>query len=238
MIDLDRNRKINAALSALYEEYCADYLTTYIQAFGDGNPPERINEFGIIDEERYDADNGILFVAKETNDWDNKDFQNGYFFRKWMNSITKQGLSGHAKEHPLMWYNIGRWASLLDNPSQSIPALAEAKGEAIEKIGTIAFTNINKVRGKNQAKSEYASLAYSDISGMLLREELSIIQPKMIVCCGTYYEFVYHVRDSYTNSMYTERYKEWEGFRRSWHCRKIQKFRFSHNAYLLVFGSE
>lgn len=32
--------------------------------------------------------------------------------------------------------------------------------------------------------------------------------------------------------MYTERYKEWEGFRRSWHCRKIQKFRFSHNAYL------
>ena len=197
MIDLDQNRKINAALSALYEEYCADYLTTYIQAFGDGNPPERINEFGIIDEERYDADNGILFVAKETNDWDNKDFQNGYFFRKWMNSITKQGLSGHAKEHPLMWYNIGRWASLLDNPSQSIPALAEAKGEAIEKIGTIAFTNINKVRGKNQAKSEYASLAYHDMSGMLLREELSIIQPKMIVCCGTYYEFVYHVRDSY-----------------------------------------
>ena len=25
-----------------------------------------------------------------------------------------------------------------------------------------------------------------------------------------------------TNSMYTERYKEWEGFRRSWHCRKKQ----------------
>lgn len=195
MIDLDQNRKINAALSALYEEYCADYLTTYIQAFGDGNPPERINEFGIIDEERYDADNGILFVAKETNDWDNKDFQNGYFFRKWMNSITKQGLSGHAKEFPLMWYNIGRWVSLLDNPSQNIPSLAEEKSDAIKKIGTIAFTNINKVRGKEQAKNEYASLAYHDMSGMLLREELSIIQPKMIVCCGTYYEFAYHVRD-------------------------------------------
>ena len=33
------------------------------------------------------------------------------------------------------------------------------------------------------------------MSGMLLREELSIIQPKMIVCCGTYYEFAHHVRD-------------------------------------------
>ena len=195
MIDLDRNRKINAALSALYEEYCADYLTTYIQAFGDGNPPERINEFGIIDEERYDADNGILFIAKETNKWKNENFHTGYFFREWMNSITKQGLSGHAKEHPLMWYNIGRWVSLLDNPSQSIPSLAEEKSDAIKKIGTIAFTNINKVRGKEQAKNEYASLAYHDMSGMLLREELSIIQPKMIVCCGTYYEFAHHVRD-------------------------------------------
>ena len=195
MIDRDRNRKINAALSTLYEKYSAAYLTAYIKAFRDENPPERINEFGIIDEERYDADNGILFVAKETNDWDNKDFQNGYFFRKWMNSITKQGLSGHAKEFPLMWYNIGRWVSLLDNPSQSIPSLAEEKSDAIKKIGTIAFTNINKVRGKEQAKNEYASLAYHDMSGMLLREELSIIQPKMIVCCGTYYEFAYHVRD-------------------------------------------
>ena len=195
MIDCVRNRKINAALSALYEEYSAAYLTAYIQAFGDVDPPERINEFGIIDEERYDADNGTLFIAKETNGWENENFQKGYFFREWMNSITKRGLSGHAKKHPLMWYNIGRWASLLDNPSHSIPALAEAKSEVIEKIGTVAFTNINKVRGKEQAKNEYASLAYHDMSGMLLREELSIIQPEMIVCCGTYYEFAYHVKD-------------------------------------------
>ena len=59
MIDRDRNRKINAALSTLYERYSAAYLTAYIKAFRDENPPERINEFGIIDEERYDADNGI-----------------------------------------------------------------------------------------------------------------------------------------------------------------------------------
>ena len=195
MIDRDRNRKINAALSTLYERYSAAYLTAYIKAFRDENPPERINEFGIIDEERYDADNGILFIAKETNKWKNENFHTGYFFREWMNYITKQGLSGHAKEFPLMWYNIGRWVSLLDNPSQNIPSLAEEKSDAIKKIGTIAFTNINKVRGKEQAKNEYASLAYHDMSGMLLREELSIIQPKMIVCCGTYYEFAYHVRD-------------------------------------------
>lgn len=49
MIDRDRNRKINAALSTLYEKYSAAYLTAYIKAFGDVDPPERINEFGIIE---------------------------------------------------------------------------------------------------------------------------------------------------------------------------------------------
>jgi hypothetical protein len=66
------------------------------------------------------------------------------------------------------------------------------------------------------------------------------------VCCGVWLELSNQkpIRGVVcillnTNSMYTERkYKEWEGFRRSWHCRKIQKFRFSQNAYLLVFGSE
>ena len=59
------------------------------------------------------------------------------------------------------------------------------------------------------------------------------------VCCGVWLELSNQkpIRGVVcillnTNSMYTERYKEWEGFRRSWHCRKIQKFRFSHNAYL------
>ena len=58
------------------------------------------------------------------------------------------------------------------------------------------------------------------------------------VCCGVWLELSNQkpIRGVVcillnTNSMYTERYKEWEGFRRSWHCRKIQKFRFSHNAY-------
>ena len=64
------------------------------------------------------------------------------------------------------------------------------------------------------------------------------------VCCGVWLELSNQkpIRGVVcillnTNSMYTERYKEWEGFRRSRHCRKIQKFKFSHNAYFLVFGS-
>ncbi len=193
MIDAAYNRGINARLSKLYEEYRASYLAAYVEAFQDPDPPQRINEFGIVDENRYDAGRGILFVAKETNGWRNEDYAAGVLFRTWLQDMTKHGLSGHAKRHPIMWYNIGRWASFLDNPLQNIEELANEK--TIKKIGTLAFTNMNKVRGESQSADSYWSLAYAPITGELLRRELAIIQPKVIVCCGTHHEFLYHIPD-------------------------------------------
>lgn len=193
MIDRNRNEEINARLRALYEEYRDDYLAAYIHAFGDTDPPHRINEFGIVNEERYDSERGILFIAKETNGWSNEDYQNGVLFRGWLRDITLYGLSGHAGRHPIMWYNIGRWASLLNDPTQSISALAREKD--VSAIGTLAFTNMNKVRGESTSRNAYWSLAYANITGCLLREELAIIQPKTIVCCGTHQEFMHHVPD-------------------------------------------
>ena len=193
MIDVVRNIDINDKLDALYERYCKDYLIEYIKAFADSEPPHRINEFGIIDVERYDTDKGILFLAKETNGWSNEDYANGVLFREWLKGIIQNGLSGHVRKHPIMWYNIGRWASYLNDQAQSIATLANEKAEVISAIGTVAFTNMNKVRGMAQAQTEYWKLAYSDIAGSLLREELAILQPKVIVCCGTYYEFKHHI---------------------------------------------
>ena len=191
MIDKKRNIEINERLRNLYKKYQKEYLSMYIQKFKDPDPPQRINEFGIIDAERYDTDNGILFIAKETHGWSNEDYSNGIFFRSWLKDMTEHGLHGHASRHPLMWYNLGRWASLLNNPSQDISKLAEIK--SISEIGTLAFTNINKVRGESSSGSAYQNLAHADITGCLLRKEIDIIQPKTIVCCGTYQEFIRHV---------------------------------------------
>lgn len=193
MIDAAYNRGINARLSKLYEEYRAGCLAAYAEAFRDPDPPRRINEFGIVDERRYDSGRGVLFVAKETNGWSNEDYAAGVLFRTWLRNMTEHGLSGHAKRHPAMWYNIGRWASLLDDPSQSLEALASEK--TVEKIGTLAFTNINKVRGRSRSADSYWSLAYAPVTGELLRMELEILQPKVIVCCGTHREFLYHIPD-------------------------------------------
>lgn len=194
MVNSEINRNINKRLSELYLSYSDAYLKAYTEAFKDDTPPQRINEFGIIDITKYDADKGILFVAKETNNWSNEDFIKGVFFREWMYGISTEGITGkgHVQKHPTMWYNLGRWAMLLSNPELSLHYIRSCKGEALKAIGTVAFTNINKARGRNQSKEEYSSLAYSAISGEILREELKIIEPKVIVCCGTYDEFAYH----------------------------------------------
>lgn len=195
MIDAAKNRHINQALSTLYETYRDDYLSAYCAAFRDPDPPRRINEFGIIDVNRYDADAGVLFVAKETNGWDNHEFASGQLFRRWLEDTSRDGLegTGHAQRHPNMWYNLGRWALFLNGAERDIDTIASCKKEALQALGTVAFTNLNKVRGLRLSKKAYRTLASADISGQLLREEITLLQPKTIVCCGTSDIFRLHI---------------------------------------------
>lgn len=191
MIPIDINAKdnalINARLTALYKENTAEILKEWSVAFGE-TPPCRINDFGIINIHRYNTSNGILFIGRETNGWSDEEFESGCLFRSWMHEISQNGLEGHdhIKKHPNMWYNIGRWAMLLQSPDTPVDDLLNSKDEAIHALGTIAFTNVNKVRGKSSVGKEYHSLAYAEVVHKLIREEVAIIKPKIIVCCGTW----------------------------------------------------
>lgn len=195
MVDIEQNHQINQALSGLYEVYCKDYLSAYCSAFSDPEPPCRINEFGIVDVTRYDADTGILLIARETNGWSNEDFKSGCLFRGWLESVSRDGVAGkgHVQRHPNMWYNLGRWALYLNGTGQDIDTIASLKWEALQALGTVAFTNLNKVRGLERSGQAYGTLARADISGQLLREELNILRPKIIVCCGTSEIFRNHI---------------------------------------------
>ena len=125
----------------------------------------------------------MLFVAKEPNgggdDWD---------FLKWLHAGARGGeLIGRAKKYPTTWYNIGRWASLIFNPKQDIKNLISQKSEALNEITKIAFTNVNKVKGGSSSKQSYNNLASSDIAVKVLSEEIKILEPHLIICCGTEY---------------------------------------------------
>ncbi len=187
MTNKEENKRINNRLQEQYISVTDDFLAEWKQAFPSEVAPSRINEFGIIDEERYDTDNGILFIGKETNGWSNEDYENGCLFRGWMEDISRNGLEGrgHIKKHPNMWYNIGRWATLIEKPDAPLNEIASMRNEAIRAIGKIAFTNVNKVRGYNSSRGEYQLLAYSPTVVEILKREIAIINPKVIVCCGT-----------------------------------------------------
>ena len=187
MIDINLNAEINRLLRLEYQAATAEFLSEWKKAFTEDSPPCRINEFGIIDESRYDADNGVLFICKETNGWANEDYESGCLFRGWMEDISRNGLKGHGHitKYPNMWYNIGRREILIENPATPLNKIAAMKASAIHAIGNIAFTNVNKVRGKRTSGKEYDQLAHSQIAGELLKKEIELINPKTIVCCGT-----------------------------------------------------
>lgn len=193
MIDLKENELINVNLAALYKKFTPDFLKEWEKAFEKKAPP-RINEFGVIDIEKYDADSGVLFIGKETNGWN---FSEGCLFRKWLEDITKYGFTkgSHVKKHPQIWYNVGRWSALLKYPDISAGELASLKSEVLPAIGNIAFTNINKVYGYKQSKDGYYRVALSCVAGEVLRQEIEIIKPKAVVCCGTGEIFLHHVKN-------------------------------------------
>lgn len=186
MINVQENILINERLKKAYEDATPEMLKIWSEIYNQ-KPPFRMNEFGIIDVEKYDTDNGILFIGRETNGWDDKDYEEGYLFRDRMCDISRNGLNarGHITRHPNMWYNIGRWTMLLSEENRTLTQIADAKSEAISEIGKIAFTNVNKVRGGNVSGDEYFRFAVTDVAKNLLRTEIEIIKPKIIVCCGT-----------------------------------------------------
>ncbi len=186
MVQPEVNHAINSRLRDAYRDAADGFLAEWKSCFA-APPPCRINEFGIIDEMRYDTANGLLVIGRETNDWSDKEYAAGCLFRGWMEEITHTGLAGRGKvrKHPNMWYNLGRWITLWEAPDTSLPELAQVKSEVLPAIGKIAFTNVNKVRGKAVSGSAYHRLARSAAARSLLQKEIEILSPKVILCCGT-----------------------------------------------------
>lgn len=197
------SQRVNQELSEVYKSYTEEFLNSYIEAYHDNNAPSRINEFGIIDESRFDDEKRVLVVAKETNGWCNEEFNEGILFRPWMEEISRNGLQGHdhIRRYPTMWYNMGRWIKLIQNPDADLASLSKEKASAIRALGTVAFTNINKVRGTHISGAAYQKIAYTDVVGKVLREEISIIEPNIILCCGTLRPFRFHIPETVYNGI-------------------------------------
>lgn len=185
----EKNKQINNALSQLYHENTEAFLSEWKKHYGNDGAPDRINEFGIVDPDTYDPENGILFIAKETNGWD---FSEGITFIPWLFGIARScdfPESGIARKHPQVWYNIARWTKLILDPYTDQAALVKEKKKSLSSLKSIAFTNVSKVGGANSSRKAFWSLVESmnnenSIVLEILKKEIEIISPKYIVLCG------------------------------------------------------
>lgn len=186
------NEKINNALKELYEKNKDKHIELWKDAYQyKGNNVTRLNQFGIIDVNRYDPQNGVLVICRETNgeSWYENDFvgENALFV-DWMREISINGLKnqkGCVKKHPTVWYNIARYIMTING--QRDQSLKCPKSEPLNVLGTVAFTNINKVGGgSSSGKSYWEMYDKADVINLIV-EEIKIIEPKYIILCEKYF---------------------------------------------------
>lgn len=180
MIDAAKNRELTAQLRNLYERVQPAFLDEHEKAFGHRDP--RINEYGILSEENYDADNGILIVLKEANDWSEEDYRNGYVYRTFAHDL----MAGDGKTKTMMpWYNLGRWIAAIKEPQKPAQELAEMYEDALRYLSAAAITNLNKASGYAASGKEFVKVALSDIAVQTLQQEIAILKPKIIIFGST-----------------------------------------------------
>jgi len=125
---------------------------------------------GIISPDDYSrARLKILFVLKETNDY-------GGDLREWCQR------PGRPKGQT--WCNLARWASGLLN---GFPAYEEVdhikRGEVRAVLRSVAVLNLKKLTGGSSTDMDALHEAACR-DQRFIREEVSIINPDVLVCCG------------------------------------------------------
>lgn len=185
MIKVEENKRINEDLKKLYKKNTAQFLELWKKHFKSETAPKYINEFGIIDPEKFDTEKRILVIGKETNGeswWK----PNIYSFLKWLKEdvINKKDFP----KHPNMWYVVGRLILLLENEDMYI-SINASKDETINALSRIAFTNINKIGGYNQSDERYRGLSQEQAVIKILIQEIEIIKPEIIILCDEYFAY-------------------------------------------------
>lgn len=198
MVNVAKNRELTAQLKELYERVQPAFLDEHEKAFGHRDP--RINEYGIISEEDYNADNGILILLKEGNDWAEKDYQDGYVFRDFAHFVMTGKWINHDGKlwfNPTPWYNLGRWLAAIKEPQKPAKEIAEMYLDAVHCLSAAAITNVNKANGYAASGKEFVKVAQSEIAVRTLKEEIEILKPKMIIFGST----AWVLEESYRNQL-------------------------------------
>lgn len=144
---------------------------------------------GIIAE--GDTSPDLLFLLKEANDGRNSaggynpDFADGFDFV----SHARCDAQGQAGKRPIHWDNLCYWTRAYQDAVKKEPHYFtdDVVKNSGGLLGEISLVNIKKVPGGSMADGDYLlSTVTNPVCAALVRNEISLIKPKVVVCCGTY----------------------------------------------------
>lgn len=163
--------------------------------------PEVLTYDGIISDE--DSAPDLLFLLKEANDGRNNrrqgtpDFSNPYNF---VDHAREDALK-QENTKPKHWDNLCYWAKAYEDAINGTSLYFT--DDSVQKCGgilkKIALVNIKKVPGGAVVDPRgLISTVASERCRELIRNEISLISPKIVVCCGTYEhaKTIYQIRSS------------------------------------------
>lgn len=176
--------KINEKLLKVYEQNKEEFIYDFNQIYE--KKIATLTFGGVVCDDYYKTNNRILFIGKETNG------EFGMPFIEWLREIAFSGiLTGYVKQHPKTWYNIGRVVELIQNSAHNSAGIEESllksKQELLSNLRYIAFTNLNKGYGFSTSGKKYNQIIKAPSVHKILHQEIEIINPSTIICCGTFY---------------------------------------------------
>ena len=146
---------------------------------------------GAVNEEEYNKqDFKVVFLLKEVNNKENK--ESGSLV-DWLGSLKtkyKENSWKNKKEEKSWqktWLNVCYWCEILKDLNANFTNICnETKEKITENLHEIAAVNIKKTNG--EGSSDYAELedAVKQYGDLTLYEIEKIIQPKLVICCGTF----------------------------------------------------
>ena len=168
--DISTNKSINEQIKELFDN--------------DINLKER-NDFaydGIINEEIYsNQDLKVAFLLKEVNGSNSKD---KWSLAEWLASLQNDNENKTWKK---TWLNVCYWCEILKDLNVNFSDIYAKTEEEITKIlHNVAVVNIKKKFGCSKSIYEELQKAIKDYGDLTLYEIEKIIQPKLVICCGTF----------------------------------------------------
>jgi len=159
-----------------YVSAAADLFTRWRGSSSDFQ--DHFVEDGIIDPGKWvQADTRILFILRETN---------GY--RKSIAALIHKACTTHPSSG--LWdrptfHNIGRWAyGLRHTTGSTLSDFDVAHKNRKTALLACAFMNLKKTTGGARATEAVEQAAARDAD--FLREQIELINPRVVVCGGTY----------------------------------------------------